>query len=157
MCSINSISLLSTRKFRKNLGNAKKLYLTRVWLFVKQRFGGGWCRHSSVDLSPLSILPPQVWLPSTPSMLLSFKVKCVLYLSLQCGNRTKINEKEAGFGPFFNKVRYYSSNWVQKFNSFNCVVSSIFKLTGTFDFRILIWFKIGLFSWRLTKPRSLFN
>ena len=29
------------------------------------------CRHSSVDLSAPSILPPRVWVPSTPSMLFS--------------------------------------------------------------------------------------
>ena len=33
--------------------------------------------------------------------LFSFIVKFVLYLSMQCEKRTKINKKEAGFGPFF--------------------------------------------------------
>ena len=40
-------------------------------------------RHSSVDLSVPTILPPQVWVLSTPSMLSSFKVKFVLYLSCE--------------------------------------------------------------------------
>ena len=52
-------------------------------------------------LSAPSIMPPRVRLPSTPSMLLSFKVKFVLVL----WKRTKINQKEAGFGPFFKKRR----------------------------------------------------
>ena len=30
------------------------------------------CRHSSVDSSAPTILPPQVWVPSTPSTLFSF-------------------------------------------------------------------------------------
>ena len=46
-------------------------------------------------------MPPRVRLPSTPSMLLSFKVKFVLVL----WKITKINQKEAGFGPFFWKKR----------------------------------------------------
>ena len=39
------------------------------------------CRHSSVHLSALTILLPQVQVPSTPSTLLSLIVKLVLYLS----------------------------------------------------------------------------
>ena len=35
------------------------------------------CRHSSVNSSAPSILPPQVWLPSMPSLLFSFIVKFV--------------------------------------------------------------------------------
>ena len=33
----------------------------------------------------------------------SIIVKFVLYLSMQCEKRTKINKKEAGFGPFKKK------------------------------------------------------
>ena len=62
------------------------------------------CRHSSVDLSALSILPPQLRLPSTPATLLSFIVDFVLYLSLKCDKRTKINKKRPGFGTFFEKI-----------------------------------------------------
>ena len=40
------------------------------------------CRHSSMDSSVPSILLPRVWLPSTPSMLLSFIVTFVLYFFL---------------------------------------------------------------------------
>ena len=47
------------------------------------------CRHSSVDSSAHSIMPPQVRLPSTPSMLLSFIVKFVLYLYLCCEKEQK--------------------------------------------------------------------
>ena len=47
------------------------------------------CRHSSVDSSAPSIMPPRVRLPSTPSMLLSFIVKFVLYLSLCCEKERK--------------------------------------------------------------------
>ena len=52
---------------------------------------------SSVDSSALSILPPQVQLPSTPSMPISFIVKFVHYLYLQCEKRTKINKKRPSF------------------------------------------------------------
>ena len=47
------------------------------------------CRHSSVDSYAASILPPQVRVPSTPSMFLS-------HLSLDFEK----NKKEARFGPF---------------------------------------------------------
>ena len=45
--------------------------------------------HSSVDSSVPSIMLPQVRLPSTPSMLLSFIVRFVLYLSLCCEKEQK--------------------------------------------------------------------
>ena len=46
-----------------------------------------------------TILPPQVRVPSTPSMLFSFIV-FVLYLSFE---KNENKHKEAGFGPFFLK------------------------------------------------------
>ena len=61
------------------------------------------CRCSSVDSSAPTILPPRVRVPSTPSTL--FIVKICTMLSL-CWERTKINKKEAGFGPFFLKKSY---------------------------------------------------
>ena len=63
------------------------------------------CRHSSVDSS---MLPSRVRVPSTPSTLLSFKVKFVLYLSCE---RNENKQKEAGFGPFLRK-RTSSQNGV---------------------------------------------
>ena len=56
------------------------------------------CRHSSVDSSVPSILPPRVRVPSTPSMLF-FN----LYLSfeLECEKNEKNKQKEAEIGPFF--------------------------------------------------------
>ena len=59
----------------------------------KSHIKGG-AADSSVDLSALSILPSRVRLPSTPFTLLSFMFKFVLYLSLQCEKRTKINKKK---------------------------------------------------------------
>ena len=55
------------------------------------------CRHSSVDLSAPTIMPPQVRVPRTPYMLLSFIVKFVLYMSCE---KNENKQKEAGFGPF---------------------------------------------------------
>ena len=55
------------------------------------------CRRSSVDSSMPTILPRRVRIPSTPSMLLSFIVKFVLYLSCE---RNQNKQKEAGLGPF---------------------------------------------------------
>ena len=40
-------------------------------------------RYSSADPSVPTMLPPQARVPSTPSMLLSFKVKFALYLSCE--------------------------------------------------------------------------
>ena len=68
-----------------------------------------WCRHSSVDSSAPSILPPQVRLPGMPSLLLSFIAKFVLYLSMQCEKRTKINKKQVW--PIFlkkNRLKVHS-------------------------------------------------
>ena len=58
-------------------------------------------RHSSVDSSAPTILPPQVRVPSTRSMILSLTVKFVLYLSRE---KNENKQKEAGLGPFFKKV-----------------------------------------------------
>ena len=64
------------------------------------------CRHSSVDSSALSIMPPRVQLPSTPSMLLSFIVKFVLYLSLRC-EKNENKPKRGRVWPIF--LKNYSS------------------------------------------------
>ena len=72
------------------------LYLGQRWIYKESQLVG--CRHSSVDLSAPTILPPWVRFPSTLSMLLSFIVKFVLYLLCE-NNENK--QKEAGFGPFF--------------------------------------------------------
>ena len=56
--------------------------------------------HSLVDLSALSIVLPRVRVPNTPSTLFSFIVKFVLYRYVCIVRRTKINRKEAEFGPF---------------------------------------------------------
>ena len=55
------------------------------------------CRHSSVDSSAPTILPPQVCVPSTPSTLLPFIV-FVLYLSCE---KKENKQKEARRGPIF--------------------------------------------------------
>ena len=72
------------------------------------------CHHSSVDSSALFILLPLVWLPNTPSMLVSFIVKFVLYLSLYC-EKNEIKQKEVGFDPFLIKKQilfmYYRTLW----------------------------------------------
>ena len=59
------------------------------------------CRYSSVDSSAPSILPPQVWVPSTPSTLSSIYIAQIVYLSfeLEC-EKNKNKQKEAGIGPF---------------------------------------------------------
>ena len=83
-------------------------YIHKMFLIWKRRwsvFSSMGCHHSSVDSSVPSILPSRVWLPSMPSMLFSFIVKFVLYLSMQCEKRTKINKKEAGFGPIKKRLQ----------------------------------------------------
>ena len=53
-----------------------------------------------MDSSAPNILPPRVRVPSTPSMLLSFIVKFVLYLSCE---KNEINKKRPGLAHF--KIR----------------------------------------------------
>ena len=72
------------------------------------------CCHSSVDLSAPSILLPRVRLPGTPSLLLSFTVKFVLYLSLQCVGRRKIKKKRPGLAHFFYKKVDNKKNTYQR-------------------------------------------
>ena len=56
-------------------------------------------RHSSVDLSAPTILPPQFQVPSTPSMLFTFIVMFVLFLSR---GKDKRNKKRPGLAHFKN-------------------------------------------------------
>ena len=60
------------------------------------------CCHSSVESPAPTILPPRVWVPSTPSMLLSFIVKFVRYLSCE---KNEINKNRPGLADFFLKKR----------------------------------------------------
>ena len=60
------------------------------FLFEKNK---NW-RHSSVDSSTPSILPPWVWVPSTPSTLLS------IYIWFESCRKDENKQKEAGIGPF---------------------------------------------------------
>ena len=71
--------------------------------FVPQQVLGMGCRHSSVDSSAPTILPPRVRVPSTLSMPFSFKV---FVLSLSCEKNENKNKKEAGFGPFLQKNKF---------------------------------------------------
>ena len=66
----------------------------RGFLFKLTNLG---CRHSSVNSSAPTILPPRVRVPSTPSMLLSFIVTFVLYLSCE---KNEINKKRPGLAHF---------------------------------------------------------
>ena len=50
--------------------------------------------HSSVDSSVPSILPPWVWVPSSPSMILT------IYIDLCHVDKTKINKKRPGLAHF---------------------------------------------------------
>ena len=59
---------------------------------------------SSLDSSAPSILPPQVRVPSTPSMLYSIYIVQILNLSfeLEC-EKDENKQKEAGICPFFKQ------------------------------------------------------
>ena len=73
-------------------------------LLLKNSMWG--CRHSSVDSSAPTILPPQVRVPSTPSMLYH-----LWYLCYICHlKRTKINKKRPGLAHFFKKVRWIKNS-----------------------------------------------
>ena len=56
-----------------------------------------------------SIMPPRVLLPRTTSMILSFIVKSVLYLSMQCEKRKEINKKRPNLAHFLKKVSIFAS------------------------------------------------
>ena len=68
------------------------------------------CRHSSVDLSASTILPPQVRVPSTLSMFLSFKIQFVMW------KERKLRKK-----------RPVSAHFLKKKQSFVVVVVEIEK------------------------------
>ena len=59
------------------------------------------CRHNSVDSSAPSILPPQVRVPSTPSMLFSIYIVQTVYLSIEfeC-EKNKNKQKRPGLAHF---------------------------------------------------------
>ena len=63
------------------------------------------CRHSSVDSSRPSILPPPFRLPSMPSMLLSFRNSQICVLFVLHYEKNEHKHKEAGFG-LFKKVDF---------------------------------------------------
>ena len=55
-------------------------------------------RHGTVDSSAPSILPPRVWVPSTPSTLSSIIKLCKVK-----SEKTKINKKRPGLAHFYKK------------------------------------------------------
>ena len=73
-----TIEILIHRKISRSL-----CLFSRVRQAQGYKHYGGYlrCRHSSVDSSAPIILPPWVQIQSTPSLLLSFIVKFMLYLS----------------------------------------------------------------------------
>ena len=77
-----------------------KCFQTNIWLKG--------CRHSSVDESVPTILPPRVRVPSTPSMLLSFGVKFVLYLSCE---KNENKQKDAEFFKKYSMIWRVNSNF----------------------------------------------
>ena len=91
---------------------------------------------SSVDSSALSILPPQVQLPSTPSMPISFIVKFVHYLSLQCEKRTKINKKRPSFAHFKDNpyVASFNLHMLQSSHTLVRKMESFWPFLGCLDY-----------------------
>ena len=70
--------------------NTPVVVVLTVGMYVAVSFKLG-CRHSSVDSSTPSILPPRVRVPSTPSMLLSINI---LFVSCR---KDETKQKEAHF------------------------------------------------------------
>ena len=97
------------------------------------------CRHSSVDSSAPSNLPPWVWVPSTPSMLFSIYNVQIVYLSFELECEKKENkQKEAGlclsqlFAPFLTE--------------FPTVTSTLTLPTHSLGFRtISLWVRLSVF------------
>ena len=86
---------------------------------TKKNNGLNGCRHSSMDSSLLTILPPMVRIPTNPCMLLSFVVKLVIYLS--CWKKRKFSfMKNIGFKYFLTGLSLQSF-WVKKLTSENVI------------------------------------
>ena len=64
-----------------------------------------------MDSSALSILPPRVRVPSTPSMLFSIYIVQIVYLSfeLECGKNEKINKKRPELAHFLKNKNKHDS------------------------------------------------
>ena len=101
-------------KTKENCKGRSKLVSAILKLYQNNYRG---CRHSSVDSSAPTILPPWVRVPSTPSFI-------VFVLYFLCEKNEK-EQKEAGLGPFLkNKTstsvsksscNFHSENWQKSF------------------------------------------
>ena len=89
-----------------------------------------------MDSSAPSILPPWVWLSSTPPTLLSFIVKFVLYFSLHC-EKNENKQKEAGFGTFLKRNEH------ERAVGFSCRPK---RLWWT---KMSLWTSVESFGWSL--------
>ena len=100
-CSSTSTSCSCGRCYKTFFYKTIKKLLCCTNLHKNEMWRG--CRHTSVDSSAPSILPP-IRLPSPPSTLLSFIVKFVLYLSMPCEQRTRINKKRPSLVHLKNEM-----------------------------------------------------
>ena len=82
-----------------------------------------------MNWSAATILPPRVRVPSTPSMLLSFIVKFVLYLFREL---TENKQKEAGLGVFkkSNAMTVKHSDWCQNRRTSLCSQPEFFFIVS---------------------------
>ena len=85
------------------LKNIVFIYFQNHTLIINATVG---CRHSSVDSSAPSILPPRVRVPSTPSMLFLIYI-CHLNWNVK---GTKINKKRPGW-PIFLIINAKMLSW----------------------------------------------
>ena len=94
-------------------------------------------RHSLVDSSMPSFLPPRVWVPSTPSTLLS------IYIDLFLVEKTKINKKGPGLVNFLEENKSCSLKCVHKSLGTKKAWKAIFPeiiQTSIFDWGMLYYF-----------------
>ena len=82
-----------------------------------------------MNWSAATILPPRVRVPSTPSVLVSFIVKFVLYLFREM-NENK--QKEAGLGVFkkSNAMTVKHSDWCQNRRTSLCSQPELFFIVS---------------------------
>ena len=95
LAATHRLEMLHNRELQHN-------YWHNNFYFFNLRARG--CRHSSKDSSAPPILPPRVWVPSTPSMLFQFilfKLYCIFVICLECETNEN-KQKETEIGPFFN-------------------------------------------------------
>ena len=88
------------KQLAKNVIKYETLFIRlilHIWVIFPKRY----TLNDSVDLAVPTILPPWVWVPSTPSMVLSLKYLCYI-----CHVKNENKQKEPGLAHFCKKIQF---------------------------------------------------